>query len=553
MSSDTPRLSALPDELVEAITFYLPPDATLALGLTCTTLHKIAYEHLVWRRHCIQGWQYWEAHHEIADKLLQPPAQTKWRHLYNQRRFTDKKALDLFNELLLTQQKRIERIEEICRLGYDVKDLMLDLCQNTPDSAEDVLARRYYADVVLGRIHRATALEKWTRLQERRMVRLEEVLAAYDLFVLSGRKGDLHDIDQELDRIARAIRAAPDFEHLSTRNKAIEVARYMREQRLLGNPTEEDYHALRNNFISLALFEEPHTSLPLQSVAIYCAVARRLGINARPSNYPSHVHAVIEAPSNQTLDGREKPRATAATEHTDEDPDSMMHMDPWRSSEEVPREQLTLRLSQMGAPPAQHAAHLGPTNNYELALRTGRNIMNSVQDSRERQGRLGRSSSTRTSLPDVEAAWYGMLWAMMVLGDNNQAATLHRRRQCLPYLADHFQTHFPEDIGMLESTLLPMFINEREQEGLLSLVTISREADRNAKAPKRRAAPDGVEKSGPPRVQFKIGQHFEHKRYGYRAVVVGWDFQCAAEPRWIHQMRVDDLPRGREQPFYNVM
>ena len=54
-------------------------------------------------------------------------------------------------------------------------------------------------------------------------------------------------------------------------------------------------------------------------------------------------------------------------------------------------------------------------------------------------------------------------------------------------------------------------------------------------------------------VAAKIGTHFKHKRYGYTGVVVGWDVKCGAEPRWIEQMHVDDLPRGREQPFYNVV
>ena len=402
--------------------------------------------------------------------------------------------------------------------------------------AEDVLARRYYANAVLGKIHRNTALEKWLRLQKRQMVSLEEVLGAYDLFVLGGRKGDLTDIDHEFDRIANVIRRRDDgFDGFSIRTKAVRIAEFLRSQELVGNPSEDDYHALRNNFISIALFDEVHTSLPLQSVAIYCAVARRLGVNARPSNYPAHVHAVIEAPRDVNLDG--KPTTTVQ----DAEPE-IMHMDPWRSSEEIPQHQLTLRLSQMGAPSAQHRGYLGATSNLEIALRTGRNIMHSVQEARDRARGMNRSPT----YPDLEAAWYSMLWSMMILGDNNTATTLHRRRQCLPYLAEHFQQHFPEDLGLVETIIMPMFAQEREHQVLMHMVSTNRTGDRNAKAPCRR---NDTEKN----VEFKIGQHFQHKRYGYEGFIVGWDSNCSADPRWIHQMRVDDLPRGREQPFYNVM
>ena len=536
ITMDVSPFRHLPDELLEAIAFYLPPAETLAFGTTCKRGNKIAYEHLIWRAHCITGWRYWAQEHELEDKLERPPAQTQWRKLYNERRKTDKKALEIFDELLKTQQHRVQRMEEVSAMGYDVKDLLLKLRDETPEDAEDVLARTWYADALIGKIHRKTALEKWQRLQRRQMVRLEEVLGAYDLFVLSGRTGDLGDIDKEFDRLAKEVRLShEDFEELSIRNKAMWVAEYLRAQDLVGNPSEEDYHALRNNFISMALFDEVHTSLPLQSVAIYCAVARRLGVNAKPSNYPAHVHAVIEAPADVTLDGKPKVPTDAA------EPE-LMHMDPWRSSVEVPREQLILRLSQMGVPPNQQQTLLGASNNLEITLRTGRNIMHSVQEARDRQ----RGTTSRAPYPDIESAWYGMLWSMMVLGDTNSATTLHRRRQCLPYIAEHFQQHFPEDIDFVEEIIAPMFAGEREHQVLLHVFNERRAGDWNAKAPCRRST---VEK----KIEYKVGQHFQHRRYGYEGVIVGWDVHCEADPRWITQMRVDDLTRGRGQPFYNIM
>lgn len=531
-----PPIYRLPDELLESIVSHLPPTATLAFGSTSRRSNKITYEPLVWRRHCMHTWRYWESSHELEEKLESPPAQTKWRQLYNDRTKIDRDAEHLFDQLLLTQQSRYTRMEAISRHGYDIKDLMLRIRDHTDDHVEDVLARRYHANAIIGQVHRGTAVEKWMRLQKRQMVKLEEVLGAYDLFVLSGQKGDLKDIDRELDRLANCVRDQdPEFEDLSIRTKAVRVAEYLRAQSLVGNPHQEDYHALRNNFISMALFDEQHSSLPLQSVAIYCAVARRLGINAKPSNYPQHVHAVIEAPQDRTLDGKHKMPIQGA------EPE-LMHMDPWRTSEEVPQEQLQLRLLQMGAPRHQHIHHLGATTSMELALRTGRNIMASVQEARERQ----RGFSSRSRGPDIEAAWYSMLWSMLILGDSNSTTSLHRRRQCLPYLIEHFQAHFPEDMNLIEKYIPPMFESEREHDILLHLIQQNRTDDRNKKPPTFRSAETSA-------VHHKIGSHFRHRRYGYEGVIVGWDLRCSAEQRWIEQMRVDDLPRGREQPFYNVV
>ncbi|EME40167.1 hypothetical protein DOTSEDRAFT_74857 [Dothistroma septosporum NZE10] len=536
VTTTVPPIFTLPDELLEIIVSYLLPAETLSFGAASKRSNKITYEPLVWRRHCMHTWRHWHRRHDIAEKLESPPTQTKWHQLYHERRRVDRDVSELFVAMLLTQQLRFDRMEKIAQHGYDVKDLMLQIRDHTPDDADDVLARRYHADRVLGQLHRAAAIEKWSRVTKRQMVRLEEVLGAYDLFVLNGQNGDLADIDRELDRLAARVQEGhEDWEELSTRRKAIAVASLLRSEGLVGNAGEEEYHALRNNFISIALFDEPHSSLPLQSVAIYCAVARKLGINAKPSNYPQHVHAVIEAPANRTLDGKYKTAIQGAAPE-------LMHMDPWRSSSEVPQQQLSMRLLQMGAPQHQHAHHLSATSTMQVAMRTGRNIMNSVHEAREQV----RGPTRNRTYPDIEAAWYCTVWSMIVIGDNNSAGTLHQRRQCLPYLIQQFQAHFPEDMGLIEREVVHIFRGEREHEVMLQLIERNRIDDRNAKAP----SPRGDNTAA---VKYKIGNHFRHKRYEYEGFIVGWDMKCEAEDRWIEQMRVDHLPDGRSQPFYNVV
>ncbi|RMZ00614.1 hypothetical protein D0860_07927 [Hortaea werneckii] len=612
---DASPFAKLPDELLEAIILYLGPTSTTSFALACRRSSQIAHEPQVWHRHCLAEYRYWQPHHDLKEKLSLPPAQTPWRQLFAQRRRIDAEAADLFEALLLTRQERYARMERIANWGYDVKDLLLGIVDGTPDDAEDVLARRYHANAILGSIHRMTAVEKWMRLQRQQMVRLEEVLGAYDLFVLAGRRGDLSDIDREFDRIAENIRLRdPDFDQLSVRRKAEQIAKYLRSEKLVGNPNEENYHALRNNFISMALFEEPHTSLPLQSVAIYCAIARRLGVNARPSNYPHHVHAVIEAPSTHTLDGKPRPIThPPRPDNDDQPPDEteVMHMDPWRSSTETPRSDLLTRLIQMGIPASHHQHCLAATSNLEIALRTGRNLMNSVSEARDLAHTGVPNPSTSPPVPDIDAAWYSMLWSMFILGESSAASALHRRRQILPYLIEHYQAHFPEDLGLIERIVPPLLEGQREWHVLLHLITTARKADRNKRAPYYRRAgirervdgdvEEGLEKGDgesssasassspapgpqnpvpPPTgsggrvrgrsddagggggvdgvvdsaaVTWKIGTYFRHKRYRYAGIVIGWDTSCGAEPAWIEQMRVDDLPRGRHQPFFNVV
>ncbi|KXJ92653.1 hypothetical protein Micbo1qcDRAFT_222406 [Microdochium bolleyi] len=61
----------------------------------------------------------------------------------------------------------------------------------------------------------------------------------------------------------------------------------------------------------------------------------------------------------------------------------------------------------------------------------------------------------------------------------------------------------------------------------------------------------------PPRdwqVRYRVGDLFRHRRYGYRAVITGWDATCQASEQWMQQMGVDALPGGgRSQSFYHVL
>jgi F-box protein 21 len=448
----------------------------------------------------------------------------------------------LFNALLETQQYRLQRIEKIANHGHDVKEMLLRHRDDTPAEASDVLARQHFANAILGRINRKTAVGKWLRLQNKEMVSLEEVLGSFDLFALSGKREDLTGVAEEFDRLAEEVKQDDKFEGLSTRLKAIRIAEYLRARGLVGNSALEtiDYHALRNNYMSMALFTPPHTSLPLQTAAIYCAVARRLGIDAKPSNYPQHVHVVVTAPRDVSLDGA--PKNSGSTSEPE-----IMHLDPWHGSDEIPAQQLRSRLILMGTPQHQIDQQLGASTSFEVAQRTARNIMVSVQEAR----RAEPATDMDDDYPEREGAWYSMLWALMILGGNNTNAALQQRRHCLPYLQRHVQQYNPEDLGLIEEFAMPMFVDKearvRDFEGLWEYIMAVRAADGNKPPPSPRDSP------ATRAVQYRIGTAFTHKRYGYAGVVIGWDAKCAAEQDWIRDMRVDSLPRGRSQPFYNVL
>jgi len=51
----------------------------------------------------------------------------------------------------------------------------------------------------------------------------------------------------------------------------------------------------------------------------------------------------------------------------------------------------------------------------------------------------------------------------------------------------------------------------------------------------------------------RLGSLMTHKAYKYKGVIFGVHHFCQASESWIQTMRVDQLPNGRHQPFYQIL
>ncbi|KAH3910596.1 hypothetical protein HBI56_202450 [Parastagonospora nodorum] len=532
----------LPTEILESIFLNLDPYSLISVSQTNKPIKQISADSpIVWRHLCQTEFKTWDARHNIAAKLAGPLSDVEWRSLYIQKSIVGTRTRELLNHIVHTQHQRIRCINEIADYGYDAKEALLREL-NCPDSASDVLARRYYANAILERIHREVAIRAWTDLHDNKDVPLERALGAFDVFARVGEEVDMDVIEGAIDQLAKGVvDQYPDFGNLSPRVKASTLATYLRDQGFRGVP-DSSYRALANSFIGLVLASATHQSLPLISVAIYCALARRVGLDARPCGFLYHVYTLVYAPPNHNLDGKYKPSSSSQLEY--------MYLDPFRSSDEVQLGDLQRVLRDRGVPQAEQKHFLTDTTTREMVLRTARNIMNSVQTIRQTEAGLrGIQASWLNYTPDMDNAYYATIWAMMVLGPAHEVpgpTSTSRRRQYLPYLLEHFQTHFPWDVTLLEQYVIPMFYNQPEGQRLLQFVQSMHQVDAMRKPVLQRD-----ERTA--NVKFKIGQLFQHRRYHYEGIVTGWDVSCDAGEEWIQNMDVDHLPKGRNQAFYHVL
>jgi F-box protein 21 len=457
----------------------------------------------------------------------------------------DLQAMAIFNKLLSTQRRRYERMRQISCLGQDVKDLLIGLKDGTPSAAEDVLARRYYANAILCQIHRASALDRWVRLKQGQDIPLEEVLGAYDLFVLPGHDGGLQNIKLELDRCAQRVRESyTNFNNLSIRRKALQIVAYLASNNLAGYGNEDAPLTLQSNYISMALFNDTHTPSPLVSAVIYCAVARRLGIDsAKIFPYSHHAAVIIETSEDQNLDGESKTGTLG-------DGSGIMYLEPWHSTNEVSQEQFQSKvLSDLGISSHRLDCMLSANSTIQIARHAYQNIDDSFHQVLVHVGaNAGHRGGQLLPLRDRWATFYSMLWSQILL------SPYHYGHLNLSRTFKQVLTWYPEDIELFEM-LFDWVVDEDDEANDETSRTLMEcfedvASARAADSKERLCSPRGAHTS---QFLYGIGHFFQHRRHGFKGFIVGWNTHRKAESWRTLQMRVNGWSDIREQPFYHIM
>jgi F-box protein 21 len=533
-----PPLLDLPDELIHSIFVHLDASTAANLGRSSKRLQKISNTASLWRRWCRDAWNYWEERENRPVPDYNLHSATPWKDVYSDKVNRDKTFLVLFDQLLSKQQGRMALMHEIVEtLTYDAKD-MLQRQLRTSDDAEDVLARRYWAGVVLELLHRYKALQIWDKMQWQDYPPLEDALGAFDIFIQgSSSDYELTILNKELDDIAHTIQNLDSQWHTKDHiAKAVVISNYLREHSLIGC-SSETFNQMRHRFLCHVLTNPTEkSSIPLQSVAIFCCVAQRLGVNAWPCNFPRKIHAVIESPYGPSI------KDTRASQTI---PEGVVWMSPFDSdeilTEQTMRDMLD-RMPEYDTPESQYSC-LTRAYTRALVLRTGINIIGSMQFHQPSPG---------WETPNIAfCALWSIISMSQVDATRNRDLSL-RHQHWLNQIVNWFEGYVQDgawldDSLLFEKYVLPMIQGVEAKSRLSQLLSQIRAADTDEKPSTPRDDEHTL------KVTYKVGQVFRHVRYGYVGAIIGWDPSCQAGEFWIQSMRVEDLPRGREQSFYHIM
>ena len=282
------------------------------------------------------------------------------------------------------------------------------------------LSQTFWANAILGRIHRSLAIAAWkTESSLSGTTKLIEMLAGFDMFVLEGQDDkDFQAIGAEVKRLAMLLKQQhPRLMETHLQPRAVTIAEFLRYKGFLGVQNSDDYHNLRNNYIGWALFDEKHEGLPLICTAIFCALAQEVGLDAYPCAFPYHVYATVTG-GKREVPGPGVPTSESIVqlEETFEIP---LYIDTFRPEIEVPRSHLETLLREMSAAQTSYMRFLNPASPIDMVQRAGRNIVRSIQTIHQAGNHAQGSTAPppwATVSPDIDMAFYSTLYSSILLG-----------------------------------------------------------------------------------------------------------------------------------------
>ncbi|KAH7345414.1 hypothetical protein B0J17DRAFT_639794 [Rhizoctonia solani] len=551
------RLLCIP-ELVVACLSHFPPSKNddtsvrtlLACIATCRSLGQIAKTDVLW------------GPHYRARYLRDQGLDGEWYIRYISRRKIEIQTINLLNDIISTPSKRDASIVELVELGDLAWDTLNKeaMCREDrerqaerwegtgeewngsggetegglseePDPENipnDWIQRRWWTRQVLGTMARASAVHAMSKVftDERPDPATFENARLFEegIKALSGLMGaNTAEIGHNYDNLARAcgqhlesigISTDPRSPDFDLEAFSVGVCNWMVRQGFK-KADGDHYYDLMNHFPHRFMTTNRRT-LPMSLVYTFVAIVTRLGLRASPVGFPGHVHAWIALPDSG-------PKWE----------DGSLAVDVFGSQEApiLSKETLMTKLQELGVPESQQRSLIAPAPASEMVFRAANNILHSVTRV-QNQMDLSVSPETRA------AALYASATAFLIA--RPEAADASR---FIGGIMSVVKEYFPLDTEPVLSRALGQLLTRDPHQSVGFQLRHS----------VNRLKQDYTEVNGRGPVQWWVGLVFRHRKFGYMGLVTGWDKECKADEDWIQAVGVNELPRGRHQPFYSVV
>ncbi|KAG5840408.1 hypothetical protein ANANG_G00188500 [Anguilla anguilla] len=307
-----------------------------------------------------------------------------------------------------------------------------------------------------------------------------------------------------------SLRANPDdcflVEDLELQRQVVCALNAVLYEQLQYKGNECDYYNPLNSYIHQVLLRR--TGIPISLSVLYLTLARKLGVQLEPVNFPNHF----------LLRWCQQRRGSA-------DIYDYIYIDAFGKGKQLTAKECEYLIGHQVT-----ADYYSAISTTEVLLRMVGNLLNI--------GKRGEGNEKSYQLLRDSLDLY-----LTINPDNVQYLLLQAR------LYFHLGI-WPEKVLDILQHIQALDPSQHGAVGYLVQHTL--EHIQHKKHPlepwaKKRSAPEHQE------VHYSVGLIMKHKRSGYNCVIYGWDPKCTMSQEWITTMRVHQLSYGDNQPFYNVL
>ncbi|CAL8331264.1 unnamed protein product [Arctogadus glacialis] len=530
--SQTKKLTDLPAELLEHILCFplLSHDDICNASCTCKRLRDVCHGRgKVWGHQYRLRWprlQKYYRHNECCDWLRE----YRTRHTVGlQIRLTvESISKRFFTEVPCVGQVLGDSFAEIQSLGapeHFCEDELLFILNSDKWKS---LTLKYYAKKILYFLRQQNILRSLKLFLEQSPVQQSALegavlvdqycnpLAEITVASISDQLEEITDKVQKMLRIKNpshpSLRGAPDagvcfhVDDLELQRQAVGVLNCVLYEQLQYKGNELDYYNPLNSYIHQVI--QRHTGIPISLSVLYMMLARRLGVQLEPVNFPNHF----------LLRWCQKPNGS-------EDIYDFVYIDAFGQGKQLTAKECEYLIGHQVT-----ADYYSAISTTEVLLRMVGNLLNI--------GKRGEGNEKSYQLLRDSLDLY-----LTINPDNVQYLLLQAR------LYFHLGI-WPEKVLDILQHIQALDPSQHGAVGYLVQHTL--EHIQHKKQPvqpevKRRSAAEHVD------VRYAAGLVMKHKRSGYNCVIYGWDPKCTMSQEWISTMRVNQLSSGADQPFYNVL
>ncbi|KAF8632957.1 hypothetical protein AX15_001559 [Amanita polypyramis BW_CC] len=487
----------------------------------------------------------WKTHYHCRYTLSEPRLESErkllfgndWLALYTERRRIDKIAMAQLQGMVMDRAHRYDCAEALLQMSLDVWDALDIDCQlpipapfrispSEPDGvvSDHALTRRYWARSMADTIVRCAALDVWKDIIDgdnnsgpaddsdvQSGASFEFAMSAFSCFF--GRP--LSETTARLDQLGDECKAFLIDEGctLDPSDPCYDLPRICRYICLFmysqgfGVAEPRLYRKMLNHFPHSYLITNKRT-LPISLVHVFIAISRRIGIGASPVNFPGTVLVNVATENPQSPNIIINPST----------------MDPATCVMNIPVD-IEAITSDLPVPVDSLPGFLVPSKAKAMLRRASHNILFAFQE-------------------DIDVDF--SQWQPAMFAAVTAQFLLQTELPFLRVLVESFRGLTILDCSTFILNKLAPMVSQPYRDLL---------EQRCDPIKNEEAIVAGIRRTrlGSVTVRYFVGMVIRHIRYGFVGCIIGWDFTCRAPEEWIKRMNVDQLKKGRKQPFYRII